>query len=131
MCLGCLLGSGDFTSAMAGSGYYDKQARILDRQLLPILIKNGICRNDNDCVSKEVLFWSESSRGVYIGIYSIKDGRVLNELLNVCTKYFFDQKCQVDLEVHIYAVSKAEELKILLPWNKPKPVKIIMTGGNK
>ena len=127
----CFFGSGDFTSAMAGGDltYYD-QAHDIAKEMDQILIKHGICNNTDDCNKKQVRFLGWYSWGIYVATYSIKDGRVLNELLNVCSKFFFDHKCQIKLEVNIYPVSKTAELGAA-PWNKPKPIKITMKGGNK
>jgi hypothetical protein len=109
-----------------GSLKYINQAQDLIKKIDPILIKRSICSDTNDCIKKEVLFIGWYSWGILVQTYGIKDGRVLSEVLDACTGFFFEHQSQIKLEVEIYTISKAEELKILLPWDKPKPIKIIM-----
>jgi hypothetical protein len=93
-----------------------------------IMVKRGICSNTNDCRKKQVRFAGWYPWGIRVETYDIQDEHVLNELFDVCSKFFFDNKGQIELEVNIYPVNKAAE-HAALPWNKPKPTKILMKGA--
>jgi len=128
ICLLCLV----FTSNTEAAGnlkYYD-QAQAIIREMDKIMVKRGICSNTNDCRTKQVRFAGWYSWGISIDTYGIQSGQILNELLNVCSYFFFENNAQIELEFNIYPVSKATELASPL-WNKPKPIKILMKGVNK
>jgi hypothetical protein len=107
--------------------YYDKAHEIIN-EIDQILIKKGMCTDISDCQKKQIRFAGWESWGITIETYSIKDHHVLNELVKICSKHFFESKEQFEIKIFIYPLSKQDVIATPF-WNEPKPTKIIMKGG--
>lgn len=67
---------------LAGCGEkYRTEGNALSKQLFDILIKNGYCKNYDECYAKEVMYGEDGDR-VYLGIYGISDQKLLGEVLS-------------------------------------------------
>ena len=124
----CLVLTTD-TEAAGNLKYYD-QAQEIIQEMDQIMVKRGICINTNDCRKRQVLFAGWYSWGIRISTYGLQNRQVLNELFNVCSKFFFENDAQIEIEVNIYHVSKEVELASPV-WNKPKPLRILMKGAKR
>jgi hypothetical protein len=129
LCLVCMLPLAFTPNAEAAGNlkYYDKAHEII-REIDEILVRRGVCIDSNDCNKKLVRFADWESWGIGIETYGIQDGRILNELVGICSRHFFENKGQFEIRVDIYSRNKTEMLAAPF-WSAPRATKIIMKGG--
>ena len=67
-----------------------------------ILIKHGLCNDENDCVKKQLIFFKNMSSGVKLSVYGIPDLDVISEIIGICLDEYGKNAKRMSIDVKVY-----------------------------
>ncbi|MCX7192030.1 MAG: hypothetical protein NTY60_00090 [Proteobacteria bacterium] len=78
-----------------------------------ILIKHGLCIDENDCVEKQLMFFKSASSGLMLSVYGISDVGAISEIIGICLDEYGRNAKRISIEVKVYR-EKHEETRGLI-----------------
>lgn len=94
--------------AIGGDSLYYEQRVRLGKESKKILIRNGLCTDDNDCVKKTLVLTGgmdsigKSSGGVYVALYDIHELPVIKEIIGLCMDEYEENAKRMSITVEVY-----------------------------
>ena len=122
------------TLPQAFAGFEDRKfdsVRIqVGQEIENLLISNAECSSIPDCQEKQILFSTSRSGGVAIQLWGIKNSKLLQPVLKICTSFFVNQSDMEIISVDIYSITMHDALKLPL-WQFAKPEINVIFKKNK
>jgi archaellin len=87
---------------------YDKYANHITNNINNTFIKYGLCQGiKQDCLKKELLFISQAEPNIQISVNSIKNYKIINEIITIVITEFEKAQKNGDTDLTIYlSISK-------------------------
>lgn len=88
--------------AFGGDSFYYEQRLRLGQNSKQVLIKHGLCADDNDCVKKTLVLTGGTSSGVIISLYDIRDSSAIKEIIGLCMDEYEKNEKRMSIIVEVY-----------------------------
>lgn len=94
---------------------YQQQGLRLLQNSRPILIKHGLCIDENDCVKKQLVLFKSASSGLMLSIYGISDIGVISEIIGICLNEYGKNEKRMSIDVKVYRQKHEETMGLIKP----------------
>lgn len=109
------------------STYHIQGLRLL-KDSKPILIKHGLCIDENDCVKKQLVLFKDMTTGVMVSVYGISDIGTISEIIGVCLNEYEKNKKRMSIDVKVYREKHEDVMGLTKPLFVSPFIKLYLQG---
>lgn len=88
--------------AFGGDSFYYEQRLRLGQSSTQVLIKHGLCTDDNDCGKKNLVGSGGMYSGVHLVLYDMHDLPAIKEIIGLCMDEYEKNAKQMSILVEVY-----------------------------
>lgn len=88
--------------AFGGDSFYYEQRLRLGQNSTQVLIKHGLCTDDNDCGKKTLVGSGGMYSGVHLVLYDMHDLSVIKEIIGLCMDEYEKNAKRMSIIVEVY-----------------------------
>lgn len=92
----------EIPKAFGGDSFYYEQRLRLGKSSTQVLIKHGLCTDDNDCGKKNLVGSGGMYSGVHLVLYDMHDLPAIKEIIGLCMDEYEKNAEQMSILVEVY-----------------------------
>lgn len=116
------------TAFCGESSTYQMQGLRLIKSSDLILIKHGLCIDENACVKKQLVFFKNTSSGIKLIIYGISDMDVISEITAACIDEYGINSKRMSIDVEVFREKREDTMGLIKPIFISPYIKLYLQG---
>lgn len=111
-----------------GDSLYYEQRERLARTSIQVLIKRGLCVDENDCHVKQIVFAEGSTGGVVLTVYASPDLRTISEIVSASIDEYEKNHKKMGVFVEVYRQKHEDVMGLFRPFFTSPYIKLYLQG---
>lgn len=114
--------------AFGGDSFYYEQRLRLVESSKQVLIKHGLCTDDNDCSKKTLVLAGGMPSGISVELYDIHDASAIKEIIGLCMDEYEKNAKRMSIEVKVWKEKHEDVMGLIRPLIVSPYIKLYVKG---